>query len=43
MDICSEVVNSYLDSPERNLSLLMDYAQKMRVANILSKYLEIKL
>jgi predicted CopG family antitoxin len=43
MDICSEVVNSYLDRPERNLSLLMDYAQTMRVANILSKYLEIKL
>ncbi len=43
MDVCAEVVNSYLSRPDRNLSRLMDYARKLRVANILEKYLEIKL
>lgn len=43
MDICAEVVNSYLARPSRNLTLLMDYAEKLRVTKVLSKYLEIKL
>ena len=43
MDVCSEVVNAYLSLPERNLTLLMDYANKLRVAKTLQKYLEIKL
>jgi len=43
MDVCSEIVNNYLALPDRNLTLLMDYAAKLRVANTLQKYLEIKL
>lgn len=43
MDICAEVVNGYLSRSSRNLTLLMDYAAKLRVSQILSKYLEIKL
>lgn len=43
MDVCSEVVNNYLDLPDRNLSLLMDYADKLRVKRTLEKYLEIRL
>ena len=31
MDVCSEVVNNYISQPDRNLSLLMDYADKLRV------------
>lgn len=43
MDVCSEVVNTYLTRPDRNLTLLMDYANKLRVTKTLEKYLEIKL
>ncbi len=43
MDVCSEVVNNYLSMPNRNLTLLMDYAERLRAANTLEKYLEIKL
>lgn len=43
IDVCSEVVNSYLALSNRNLTLLMDYASKLRVTKTLEKYLEIKL
>jgi len=43
MDVCSEVVNNYLALSNRNLTLLMDYANKLRVTKTLEKYLEIKL
>ncbi len=43
IDVCSEVVNSYLALFNRNLTLLMDYASKLRVTKTLEKYLEIKL
>lgn len=43
MDVCSEVVNNYLSMPNRNLTLLMDYAEQLRVSSTLKKYLEIKL
>lgn len=43
MDVCAEVVNGYLSRPDRNISLLMDYAGVLRVTNVLEKYLEIKL
>lgn len=43
MEVCSEVVNNYLNLPDRNLSLLMDYANKLRVKRTLEKYLEIRL
>lgn len=43
MDVCAEVVNSYLSKQGRNLSRLMEYAEKLRVAHTLERYLEIKL
>ena len=43
MEACAEILNNYLDRPQRNLSLLMNYAGKLRIANTLEKYLEIKL
>ena len=42
-DVCSEVVNSYLKLSERNLTKLVDYAEKLRVKNTLNHYLEIPL
>lgn len=38
-----EVVNSYLSLPDRNLSLLFDYADKLRVRRILEQYIALKL
>lgn len=43
MDVCSEVVNSYISRPDRNLSMLMDYADKLRVRRILEQYIAIRL
>ena len=43
IDICSEIINNYLERPNRNLSKLMDYARLLRVGTILEKYLQIKL
>ena len=43
IEVCSEVVNTYLKSPERNLTLLMDYARELRVVSILKRYMEIVL
>ena len=43
MDVCSEVVNNYISRPERNLTLLMDFADKLRVKRILEQYLAINL
>ncbi len=43
MDVCSEVVNSYISQPDRNLSMLMDYAEKLRVKRILEQYIAIRL
>lgn len=43
MDVCSEVVNTYLSCPDRNLSQLMDYADKLRVRRILEPFIAIKL
>ena len=42
-DICAEVVKSYLSKKERNISKLVDYAKRLRVARILNNYLEISL
>ena len=41
MDVCSEIINNYLDRPDRNISKLMDYARLLRVANILENYLQV--
>ena len=43
MDVCAEVVNNYLVQPDRNLSLLFDYADKLRVRKILEQYIALKL
>ena len=43
MDICSEIINNYLERPDRNLSKLMDYARRLRVEKILEQYLQVKL
>lgn len=41
IDVMAEVLQSYLRLPEKNISLLMDYASKLRVRNILNHYLEV--
>lgn len=43
MEVCQEVLRSYLSLPDRNIALLCEYARKLRVANVLNKYLEIQL
>ena len=43
MDVCSEIINNYLERPDRNLSKLMDYARKLRVGKIIEQYLQVKL
>jgi predicted transcriptional regulator of viral defense system len=42
IDVMAEILNAYLIGPERNLSRLADYAKKLRVFNILSTYLAVK-
>ena len=43
MDVCSEIINNYLERPGRNLSKLMDYARRLRVGKIIEQYLQVKL
>ena len=43
MDVCSEILNNYLNRPNRNLSKLMKYARKLRVGTTLEQYLQVKL
>ena len=43
MDICSEIINNYLERPDRNLSKLMDYARRLRVGKIIEQYMQVKL
>ena len=43
LDVCGEVIDNYLQKDNRNLSLLHEYAQKLRVKNILTTYLETRL
>ncbi|MDO4512127.1 MAG: type IV toxin-antitoxin system AbiEi family antitoxin domain-containing protein [Bacteroidales bacterium] len=43
LDVCGEVINNYLKRENRNISLLNEYAQKLRVKRILSMYLETRL
>ncbi len=43
MDVCSEIINNYLERPDRNLTKLMDYARLLRVGNILELYLQVNL
>lgn len=43
MDVCSEIINNYLERPDGNLSKLMDYARRLRVGKIIEQYLQVKL
>ena len=41
LDVCAEVIRSYLRKPNRNLSRLQDYAQRLRVFNKKKNHVEI--
>lgn len=41
IDVCSEIINNYINRPERNLTLLMDYARMLRVGRIIENYLQV--
>ena len=43
MDICSEIINNYLERPDRHLSKLIDYARRLRVRKIIEQYMQVKL
>lgn len=43
MDVCSEIINNYLQRKDRNLNRLAEYVKELRVANILHNYLELAL
>ena len=43
LDVCGEVIDSYLKKDSRNISMLHEYAEKLRVNNILTTYLETRL
>lgn len=43
IDVMAEILDSYLKYEHRNLSLLIEYAKKLRVYNTLSTYLNVKL
>lgn len=43
IDVCSEIVKEYLKRKDRNIDKLMKYANELRVATTLKKYLEIGL
>lgn len=42
-DVCGEVIDSYLKSEHRNISLLHEYARRLRVHKTLTFYLETRL
>ncbi len=41
IDVMAEILRTYLARPDRYISKLMSYAQRLRVANILNTYLEV--
>lgn len=43
IDVMAEILNSYLSYPKKNLSLLSQYAKQLRVYNLLSTYLDVKI
>lgn len=43
VDVSSEILKSYLGRRDRNLTLLNEYAKKMRVANIMNGLIEFML
>ena len=40
IDVMAEILQTYLKRPDKNISLLMDYAAKLRLRNTLNQYLE---
>lgn len=43
IDLCTEILASYLKRSDRNLTILSEYARKLRVSRVLSNYLDIYL
>ena len=43
IDIMAEILNSYLSYPQKNFSILQQYAKELRVYKILSNYIDVKL
>jgi predicted transcriptional regulator of viral defense system len=43
LDVCGEILDNYLKTPNRNISLLHHYAEKLRVNKILNVYLQTRL
>jgi len=43
MDVCAEIINTYLRRKDRNLNRLAEYAKTLRVGKILHNYLELAL
>ncbi len=43
LDVCGEVIDNYLKKECRNISLLHEYAEKLRLRTVLTKYFEIRL
>ena len=41
LDVCAEVIRNYARLKGRNLSLLSEYAQKLRLTKVMNNYLEI--
>ena len=41
LDICAEIIRSYVRRKDRNLRRLMDYAKRLRLEKVLNNYLEI--
>ena len=41
LDVCAEIIRSYVRRRDRNLSRLNDYARRLRIAKVLNNYLEI--
>lgn len=41
LDLCAEIVRSYLAKKERNITLLSQYAKKLRITKALDHYLEV--
>ena len=43
LDVCGKIIDSYLKTEKRNVSLLLEYAERLRVKQTLTKYLETRL
>lgn len=41
IDVMAEILQTYLKRPDKNISLLMNYAAKLRIRNTLHQYLEV--